>query len=881
MRPTHRPSLALLATLLAVFGLLAPAALTAAAPLTVNTRSREEVRQFFRTIYSASENAPLGWTGSYNATDPVVAAGDISTAAKDAALLRINFFRAMAGVPAGVTLNSTYNASNQQAALMMSMNRELRHTNIPTTWLRYTVAGKDAAASSNLAQGLNGANAITSLMQDDDGKGTVVLGVNFRVGHRRWLLYPHTRQMGVGDVPGDGGAYVPVHANWILDTNAPTTRPATREPYVAFPAPGFAPYQIVFPRWSLSYPGATFAAATVTMTRNGAAIPVRLETQDPVTIAGEPTLVWVYDGLSTESTAGHPRPTADITYGVTVTGIRVGTTTLPPIAYNVTVFDPDVAGPDTAPVAITGPASPGVGTANSFNVAKPTYASTFQWRTIALGSFSKTYDAESGLDGLTAVTTTGTPPVVQTTAPGTTTAVYRLSHINNPRPTQTLTLPETFLVGGGAAVNFLSRLAISTPAQTARVQVSADDGASWVDIYAQAGTSNAASTTPAATDATFTPRSASLAAYVGRSVRIRFAYTITIDGPGFPPDPANIVGWFLDNLTVTGVQTATTGAPVTVPGGSTFSFTPTTTGAIGLQARGILSEAYPLEWGPIAQFNAIIAGNPANPARLINLSILTDIPAPGENFTLGYVVGGVGTSGPKPLVIRAAGPSLGALGVGGTLEDPKIELFTTSQTGENDNWGGSATLTAALSAVGAFPYVGPASKDAAIAANITTANNTVSVSSANNGTGLVIAEIYDATSTANFTTATPRLLNVSVRKHLGTGVTMGFTVGGTGSKSILIRAVGPTLGDFGVPDTVADPKLELFNSSSAKIGENDNWGGTPALSSAFGAVGAFGLPATSRDAAILATLTPGGYSVQVGGTANTTGVALVEVYEVP
>ena len=869
-------------SLLAALASCATAGLSSAAtPLTVNPASREEVRQFYRTIYSASENVPLGWTGSYTGASATTAAGGISTASKDAALLRINFFRAMAGVPAAITLNPTYSTKNQQAALMMSVNRELRHTGIPTTWSFYTVDGKDAAAASNLAQGLNGAAAITSLMQDDDGRGTVNLGVNFRVGHRRWLLYPYTREMGVGDVPGNGGNFPPIHTNWIVDANALPTRPATREPYVAFPAPGFSPYQLVFPRWSLSYPGASFVGTTVTMTRDGGSIPVRLETQDPATIAGENTLVWVYDNLATAATDGHPRPSSDVTYRVTVTGIRVSGSIIPPVTYSVTVFDPDVAGPDVVPVAINGPASVSVGVSSNFTVAKPAYAAGFEWRTVTLSNFSKSYDAETGLDGLVASTTTGTAPVIQPNTAGSATAVYRLSHVN-PRGPQTLTLPETFLIGSGATVSFLSRLGLASAVQTARVQVSADDGVSWVDVFSQDGTS-ATDATQAPTDPAFTLRTVSLGAFSGRSLRVRLAFTIPLTGLAFvTPEPSNLVGWFIDNLTLTGVQTATTATPLSVAAGSTFSFSPTTSGAVGLQARGVLFGAYPLEWGPVAQFNAIIAGNPANPARLINLSILTDLTEPGDNFTLGYVLGGGAPGTAKPLVIRAAGPSLGALGVPGTLEDPKFELFAGStKTGENDNWGGSSALTADLAAVGAFAYASPNSKDAALSASITTRDNSVSVSSANRGTGAVIAEIYDATSTAAYTPATPRLLNVSVRKHLGAGVTMGFVVGGTGSKTILIRAIGPTLGDFGVPGTVVDPQLKLFNSASSQIGENNNWGGTTALTAAFGQVGAFALPATSRDAALLATLTPGGYTVQVSGVATTTGVALVEVYEVP
>jgi hypothetical protein len=106
-------------------------------------------------------------------------------------------------------------------------------------------------------------------------------------------------------------------------------------------------------------------------------------------------------------------------------------------------------------------------------------------------------------------------------------------------------------------------------------------------------------------------------------------------------------------------------------------------------------------------------------------------------------------------------------------------------------------------------------------------------------------------------------------------------VGGTGTKNVLIRAVGPTLGaaPFNVGGVVADPQLAVFLGST-QIAANDNWGGGGPLSAAFIQVGAFALPANSRDAAVLATLSPGNYTVQVSGVASTTGVALVEVYEV-
>ena len=109
----------------------------------------------------------------------------------------------------------------------------------------------------------------------------------------------------------------------------------------------------------------------------------------------------------------------------------------------------------------------------------------------------------------------------------------------------------------------------------------------------------------------------------------------------------------------------------------------------------------------------------------------------------------------------------------------------------------------------------------------------------------------------------------------------GFVLAGSGSKTLLIRAIGPTLGAFGVPDPLADPKLEL-HAGGALLQANDDWGGSAELTAAFGRGGAFPLAVrASKDAALLVTLSPGAYTVQVRGPAGTTGIALVELYELP
>ena len=322
--------------------------------------------------------------------------------------------------------------------------------------------------------------------------------------------------------------------------------------------------------------------------------------------------------------------------------------------------------------------------------------------------------------------------------------------------------------------------------------------------------------------------------------------------------------WLKDGAPIRGAN-----SPVYLIASATPANAGAYTVAITTGSGTVTSSPASLSFGPIA-----------DPGRLINLSILTVLTSAADNFTFGVVIGGAGTSGGKPLLVRAAGPSLTPLGVPNVLADPKLEFFTgTSKVGENDNWGGGSSLSAVMASVGAFAFSGPASLDAAISLpSLASGANSARISGP--GAGTVIAELYDATPSGQFVATTPRLINVSVLKNIGSGVTAGFVIGGSSARTVLVRAIGPTLTGFGVGGAIADPQFALF-SGSTQLGANDNWGGTAALTAAFDSVGAFQLPPTSRDAALLATLQPGAYTVQVSGVGGTTGVALVEVYEVP
>jgi hypothetical protein len=272
--------------------------------------------------------------------------------------------------------------------------------------------------------------------------------------------------------------------------------------------------------------------------------------------------------------------------------------------------------------------------------------------------------------------------------------------------------------------------------------------------------------------------------------------------------------------------------------------------------------------------------------RLINLSTRVQVGTGANVLIVGFVVGGNGTSGGKSMLIRGTGPALASFGVTGVLADPVLTLSSGSTAiATNDNWAGSALITSTDSSVGAFPLTSPSSLDAALVTSLNSGAYTAQVAGNNNGTGVALAEVYDTTPSTAFSPTTPRLVNLSARVQVGTGSNVliaGFVIGGSSAKTMLVRASGPALVPFGVSGTLPDPQLQLSNAQGTVIASNNGWAGNAQVVAAAASVGAFPwATATSGDSAILITLPPGGYSAQVSGASGDTGVALVEVYEVP
>jgi hypothetical protein len=260
---------------------------------------------------------------------------------------------------------------------------------------------------------------------------------------------------------------------------------------------------------------------------------------------------------------------------------------------------------------------------------------------------------------------------------------------------------------------------------------------------------------------------------------------------------------------------------------------------------------------------------------------------PTRTFITGFVVAG---ETPRRVLVRAAGPALSAFGVERALTDPSLRVSdaTGRVVAENDDWRDSEAASAARS-VGAFPLQ-PGTADAAALLVLPPGSYSMQVT-ANGGSGVALAEVFDAT---QGNTPGAVVTNVSTRGFVGAGeaqLTSGFVITGTTAKRVLIRASGPALTRFNVGNALADPTLVVHKSSTV-VAQNDDWQTAPsaaavtvltdpeAVNAAARAVGAFAFPPNSKDSALLVELAPGAYTATVSGASGGTGVALLEVYEV-
>ena len=315
---------------------------------------------------------------------------------------------------------------------------------------------------------------------------------------------------------------------------------------------------------------------------------------------------------------------------------------------------------------------------------------------------------------------------------------------------------------------------------------------------------------------------------------------------------------------------------------------PLPTSTLYLSAGFAQNRFYGLGFGEV-----IVQSEPFFAGRLGSLATRGQTGAGGD-----VLIAGVGITGtaPKQMLIRAAGPALANFGVSGALTRPVLTLFDSAGTpiATNTGWNqapNEADVRSASIAAGAFAFP-ENSADSALLIRLLPGTYTAQVAGMGGTTGTTLIETYDMESVQS---SQSKLIAISSRGVVGNGqniIIPGVSVGGSSSRILLIRAVGPTLGAFGVPGALANPTIRVIqsvNGTDTTVAANDDWE-TQSATATFTAAevrelttnaGAFTLPSGSKDASLLfTTSTNTSYTVLVSGAAGETGVALVEVYDV-
>jgi hypothetical protein len=257
-------------------------------------------------------------------------------------------------------------------------------------------------------------------------------------------------------------------------------------------------------------------------------------------------------------------------------------------------------------------------------------------------------------------------------------------------------------------------------------------------------------------------------------------------------------------------------------------------------------------------------------SHLANISTRVKVGLNDNVLIGGFIIKG---TQPKKLILRAIGPSLAAMGVANAMTDPVLELHDSSGVviASNNDWFPSPQM-AEIQLSGVAPSN---SAESAIIATLAPGSYTAVVSGFAGGQGVALVEAYELDGNAT------RLVNISTRGSVGVGdeaMIGGLIIQGSIPKKVIIRALGPSLaaGPSPIAGALADPVLELHDGSGNLIAANDDWGNSPQASEIVQSTVA---PTNNLESAVVATLGPGNYTAVVRGKNNTTGVGLVEVYD--
>ncbi|MBA3963364.1 MAG: peptidylprolyl isomerase [Chthoniobacterales bacterium] len=265
----------------------------------------------------------------------------------------------------------------------------------------------------------------------------------------------------------------------------------------------------------------------------------------------------------------------------------------------------------------------------------------------------------------------------------------------------------------------------------------------------------------------------------------------------------------------------------------------------------------------------------ANPPHLANISTRVVVGTNQDALIGGFIVLG---TGPKRVGVRALGPSLASVNLTNVLADPTLELHDGAGNvlAVNDNWQDAPNEQEIIDAGLAPSKPNESVILTTLPGSTTGLVYTAVVRGASGGGGNGLVEVYDLASGPGSIIA-----NISTRGNVQSGDNImigGFLVFGDGSQRVLVRALGPSLGDQGITDPLEDPTLTLVTGDGTQIDFNDDWQNSPDVAEIQASTVA---PTNAKEAAVIDTLPAGAYTAIVRGAGSSTGTGLVEAYALP
>ncbi len=533
----------------------------------VNNHSRNDVVGFWHAVYLASEGYEkrIGWTGKFTGNP-----GTVSRVFSDDIERRLNYFRAMCGVPANVRVNtgsrvvidpadsfkpsvSTRKSDAAQAAALMLLRNydpatgkdpAIDHNPKPslTGW---SPAAWNANANGNLAFGLFGPGAITEYMMEEAGSGTATSVWNSLVGHRRWCLATDATDFASGDQPGGSPAQPPTNVFYITQHSGERV-PNGAAGFVSYPAPGFFPAPVNSRFWSLSHASADFGNTKVTMSdAGGKPLPIRAVRTNAT--YGDPAIIWEVAGAAAAKSVAK-----DQTFHVRISGIK--SSGLPAnYGYSVTLINPDRI---TGNQSIRGAAAVAANSSANFFFTRPADCEALRVSTFRRKAATWSEGAENSPK----------PKIIDRTSPK-----YKLRVSNTDKgslgalsggrsfrltfpsaydslargvPEQSFEIDRLILPKSGAKLGFSFRRGFMTRGSVLSVEISKDGGVTWKQGgKAITGVSNTKYDAAPSRASIPIPRSS-------QPVRVRFRYHAKKGQPIYTHEaaPASPTGIFIDDI---------------------------------------------------------------------------------------------------------------------------------------------------------------------------------------------------------------------------------------------------------------------------------------------------------------------------------------------